>query len=253
MEKGTVDMQTSHLLERVFNTADGVFAVDEGQRIIFWNRGAEAILGYSPEEVVGKRCFELIQGIDEAGRASCAQSCSILCCARQGKLSTGQNLWVRAKNGAPHWLSVTHTFVDAGDNHFTVLVHIFRDVTAEVEAKRLMQRIAEQLSSYSPHQGAEGAGPGSDPALTEREKQVLGLLAQGDGTSAIARKLTISNTTARNHTQNLLAKLGVHTRLEAVAYAQRHRLVEPGLASQSPGKAFQMLGEHGGRNEPTFG
>jgi hypothetical protein len=36
MEKGTVDMQTSHLLEGVFNTADGVFAVDEGQRIILW-------------------------------------------------------------------------------------------------------------------------------------------------------------------------------------------------------------------------
>jgi PAS domain S-box-containing protein len=235
MEKGTVDMQTSHLLERVFNSGDGVFAVDEGQRIIFWNRGAEAILGYSPDEVVGKRCFELIQGIDEAGRVSCAQSCSILCCARQGKLSPGQNLRVRAKNGAAHWLSITHIFVGGINNHCTAPVHIFRDVTAEVEAKRMVrevvQRFAEQLSDYGPLQGAEGAGPAPDPALTERENQVLGLLAQGDGTSSIARKLTISTTTARNHIQNLLAKLGVHTRLEAVAYAQRHWLVEPGLAS----------------------
>ena len=232
-------MQTNHLLEGVFNTADGVFAVDEGQRIIFWNRGAESILGYSPDEVVGKRCFELIQGIDEAGRVNCAQSCSILCCARQGKLSPGQNLRVRAKNGAPRWLSITHTFVDARDNHFTALVHIFRDVTAEVEAKRMVrevvQRFAEQLSSYGPLQGPEGAGPAPDAALTEREKQVLGLLAQGDGTASIARKLTISNTTARNHIQNLLAKLGVHTRLEAVAYARHHRLGEPGASNPATG------------------
>jgi PAS domain S-box-containing protein len=250
-------MQTNHLLEGVFNTADGVFAVDEGQRIIFWNRGAEAILGYSPDEVVGKRCFELICGIDEAGRAGCAESCSIIYCAHQGKLSPGQNLRVRAKNGVSRWLSITHTFVDARDNHFAALVHIFRDVTAEVEAKRMVrevvQRFAEQLSSYGPLQGAEGAGPAPDAALTEREKQVLDLLAQGDGTTSIARKLTISNTTARNHIQNLLAKLGVHTRLEAVAYARGHRLADPELASQSLGKAFQSLGEHGGRNEPTPG
>lgn len=246
-------MLESHLLERVFNTGDGVFAVDEGQRIIFWNRGAEAILGYSSDEVLGKDCFELIQGIDEAGRVSCSQSCGILCCARRGKLSPGQNLRVRAKNGAPRWLSVTHTSVDARDNHITALVHIFRDVTAEVEAKRLVQRLAEQLSTYGPLQGAEGAGPAPDATLTEREKQVLGLLAQGDGTASIARKLTISNTTARNHIQNLLAKLGVHTRLEAVAYARRLRLVEPDLASQSLGKVLQTLGENGGRNEPTPG
>jgi PAS domain S-box-containing protein len=245
MEKGTMDMQANHLLERVFNTEDGVFAIDAGQRIIFWNRGAEAILGYSPDEVLGKGCFELIQGMDEAGRVSCAQGCSILSCARQGKLSSGQNLRIRAKNGAPRWLSITHTFVDAQDNHFTALVHIFRDVTAEVEAKRLVQSLAGQLSAYAPLQGAERAGPAPapDPALTEREKQVLGLLALGDGTASIARKLTISNTTARNHIQNLLAKLGVHTRLEAVACARRHRLVE----------AVQTLGEQGGRNKPTPG
>jgi DNA-binding NarL/FixJ family response regulator len=63
-------------------------------------------------------------------------------------------------------------------------------------------------------------------SLTPREREVLGLLAQGSSTSEIGRKLTISLNTARNHIQNILEKLGVHTRLEAVIYAIDHNLVE---------------------------
>ena len=51
-------MRTNDLLERLFRTGDGVFAVDEKQRIIFWNPGAEQVLGYESEEVMDKHCFE---------------------------------------------------------------------------------------------------------------------------------------------------------------------------------------------------
>jgi two-component system nitrate/nitrite response regulator NarL len=50
-------------------------------------------------------------------------------------------------------------------------------------------------------------------------------------TSAIARRLVISVTTVRNHTQNILTKLGVHSRVAAVAFA-----VRSGLVDQSPGQ-----------------
>ena len=73
-----IEMNTNNLLERVFKTGDGVFAVDDEQRIIFWNQGAEAILGYAPEEVMGKRCFLKIQGVDELGQVNCVQDCPII-------------------------------------------------------------------------------------------------------------------------------------------------------------------------------
>lgn len=232
-------MPNNSLLEGMFNTADGVFAVDEEQRIIFWNRGAEAVLGYSADEVADKHCFELFCGIDEAGRTGCTVGCGIIRSARQGKLCPGQNLRVRCKAGTALWLSVIHSLVGAGDDRCAALVHIFRDVTAEVEAKRLMTSIAEQISGYGHIQGTEGARPAQE-TLTEREKQVLGLLAVGDGTASIARKLTISNTTARNHIQNILAKLGVHTRLEAVAYARHQRRVEPTQDMPQRGRESQI-------------
>ncbi|HXF37569.1 MAG TPA: response regulator transcription factor [Actinomycetota bacterium] len=53
--------------------------------------------------------------------------------------------------------------------------------------------------------------------LTRREREVLRLMAGGAGTEAIARTLVISPQTARTHIQNILAKLQVHSRLEAAA------------------------------------
>jgi len=55
--------------------------------------------------------------------------------------------------------------------------------------------------------------------LTLREREVLRLLAEGLGTSEIARRLFVSSATARNHVQHILNKLNVHSRLEAVALA----------------------------------
>jgi two-component system nitrate/nitrite response regulator NarL len=61
--------------------------------------------------------------------------------------------------------------------------------------------------------------------LTARESEVLDGLARGASTSALAGALHVSPATARTHVHNVLAKLGVHTRLEAVAYAIQHQLV----------------------------
>lgn len=54
--------------------------------------------------------------------------------------------------------------------------------------------------------------------LTRREREVLALLAEGADNDAIAQALVISPQTARTHIQNVLSKLGVHSRLEAAAF-----------------------------------
>ena len=61
--------------------------------------------------------------------------------------------------------------------------------------------------------------------LTRREREVLGLLAAGSNSSEIARALVVSPNTVRTHVQSILAKLQVHSRLEAVAFATRHHLL----------------------------
>ena len=70
-----------------------------------------------------------------------------------------------------------------------------------------------------------GAGTRAGNHLTARELAVLARLVRGDSTDAIARELGIASDTARTHIQNLMAKLNVHSRVEAAAYAVRNGLV----------------------------
>ncbi|HYY08432.1 MAG TPA: response regulator transcription factor [Actinomycetota bacterium] len=62
--------------------------------------------------------------------------------------------------------------------------------------------------------------------LTRREREVLALLAQGADNEGIAQPLVISPETARTHVQNVLGKLGVHSRLEAAAFVIQNGLVD---------------------------
>jgi DNA-binding NarL/FixJ family response regulator len=74
---------------------------------------------------------------------------------------------------------------------------------------------------------------GSD--LTSREREVLQLLAEGLSNQAIAADLYVSVNTVRSHVQNVLTKLGAHSKLEAAAIAAREGLVE--LARRPPERA----------------
>lgn len=62
--------------------------------------------------------------------------------------------------------------------------------------------------------------------LTARERQALGLLADGASTAEVARRLGVAVNTARNHVQRVLEKLGARSKLEAVAIARREGLLD---------------------------
>jgi DNA-binding NarL/FixJ family response regulator len=64
------------------------------------------------------------------------------------------------------------------------------------------------------------------PRLTERELEVLRLVAKGLNNRDIARSLFISENTVKNHIRNILEKLQLHSRMEAVVYAVREKLLE---------------------------
>ncbi len=76
--------------------------------------------------------------------------------------------------------------------------------------------------------------PGS--TLTEREREVLALIAQGYTNKRIAETLYVSEKTARNHVSHILEKLGLARRSEAAVYAVEHRLFPPRSSQSRPEK-----------------
>ena len=97
------------------------------------------------------------------------------------------------------------------------------------EMLRTIRAVARGEALFGPEVAAQltrffNASPGpaltAFPNLTEREREVLGLLAQGLDNQAIARRLTISVKTVRNHLSNIFSKMQVADRVQAIIRAR---------------------------------
>jgi PAS domain S-box-containing protein len=205
-------------LDLLANTADGVVAVDAQGRIVLWNDAAEKILGYSPREVLGKACCEILKGLDASGNRLCHSGCHVLTMVKRGERVQHYDMEVATKNGRALWVNVSIVVIPGSRQGLEVTVHLFRDVT-------YLHRLQELILEKEDLAPAPASNNGAAPELTKRERQILQLVAGGLRTDAISDKLCISPATVRNHVQNILAKLDVHSRLEAVALALKHHLV----------------------------
>jgi PAS domain S-box-containing protein len=213
----------------VARAGDGVCVTGSDGRIVAWNRAAERILGHSARDAIGRPCCEVFGGRDDHGNRLCHPGCHVMTLLKLQEPVQHFDMLAQAKGGQTVWLDVSvlalptsRTNGNGGGtngqaNGFMVL-HVFHDVTA---TKELLSVVRERFAA--PPGTDEVAGGAA--SLTRRELEVLRLVAQGGNTKAVAAKLHVSPATIRNHVQNILGKLGAHSRLEAVAYATRHRLL----------------------------
>lgn len=218
-----------NLFQALANTADGAFVVNEDQSILYWNEAAQDLLGYTAAKVVGQACYETLRSCDEKGQPLCCCHCPVITAALDGQMVATYDVAAQTQSGEMRWINISIlTIFPQGDDSGPLIVHLFRDATQKKQNEQFIRRLFDspESSLASPPLIRSVPSTGSlAELLTEREREVLSLLAHGLSTRAIARSLSISSATVRNHVQNILNKLHVHSRLEAVTYALDHNLV----------------------------
>ncbi len=210
-------------LELIAESKLPAYGMDRNDRIVSWNDGAERILGWRPEEVLGKACFDVLAGRDVFGNVYCAHDCGVVKTAAEGEDPRPFLLDVRKKGAGTVKIVVRTVALPETGPRFSCLMHF---IEAEGEsAEPILKALRESVKD-----GADARHGGPVPApepqisvspLTAREREIVLLLSNGYAALNIAAKLNLSHATVRNHIQNVLRKLDVHSQVEAVALSFR--------------------------------
>ncbi len=179
------------------------------------------LLGHDTSNVVGEPCYQVLCGTDVFGNRFCNPCCPVINMARIQAAIRRFEMHVSHVNRRPMCTEVAILSVGPWNLAGATIVHILRPVGRNSDS----HNGTEPAGGRAPFRSSgDGDGDGAD-VLTSRERQLLALFAQGCGSRTIAERLDLSVLTVRNHGQNILRKLKVHNRVEAVALAQRARLI----------------------------
>jgi two-component system NarL family response regulator len=224
-------------------TADSGRAAGDPVRVVLvddqelFRRGLTMLLGVEEDiEVVG----EAGDGISAVELVAATAPDVVLLDVRMPKRS-GLQACIRIKEHVPSAKIVMLTVSDEeGDLYEAVKNgasgYLLKDSSID-EVAQAIRVVAEGQSLISPSMAAklidefkEMSRSDRDqvptPRLTERELEVLRLVAKGLNNREAAKELYISENTVKNHVRNILEKLQLHSRMEAVMYAVREKLLD---------------------------
>jgi DNA-binding NarL/FixJ family response regulator len=195
-------------------------------------RGLRLVLDAEPDLVVVAEAGDGVAAVEAAIRTACDLAVLDVSMPRMGGLQAARELAVRRPAMRVLMLSMHRDeqfFLEAlrvGAAGYVVKSAADRDLIA---ACRAVMRGETFLYSDAKHLLLRYAKPEEllERQLSDRESEVLALIAEGHTTQEIAQILVISPRTVDRHRENLLAKLNLRNRVELARYAIRHRLIEP--------------------------
>jgi PAS domain S-box-containing protein len=220
-------MLESDLFALLEQTADAAYTVTEDGEICSWNGSAERLFGYAASDVLGRNVDAVFDARDDLGTQALAGGLEAAT-RRWDGTSTGIaafDLEVRTRPGSRIWVNVSTIVFDNTRTGRRLFVRLAHDITQRRHKEQLLDRLTEVArqvvaltSDVSDHAPVE--------TLSDQERRILKLFADGNNPATIARKLRISAQTLRNHLHRINRKLRTHNRLEAVTHAQRRGLID---------------------------
>lgn len=220
-------MRLGEIVQIVDGTSDPAFAVDGFGEIAAWNQTAAEIFGISSAEAVGRPCHEVICGMDDDG-IICSSKCVLHQPTNKDRLMRDFDLRIETPAGRK-WFNVSLIFVYSATADRPYTIHIMRSVDMYKRLEVLLRDFVVSETNISREEAIALVSStrtlARETSLTEREIQILKLVAKGGTSLTIADKLKISPTTVDNHLQHILRKLNAHSRLEAVLRAEHAGLL----------------------------
>jgi DNA-binding NarL/FixJ family response regulator len=206
-----------------------------------FRRGLEMVLAEEPDiELVG----EASDGAEAVERAGEALPDVVLMDIRMPK-SSGIEACRTMKEVSPSAKIVMLTISDEEEDLFEAIRagasgYLLKDIPYDEVADvvravyggqslinpSMAAKLLTEFAALAKRDGEERPQQVPAPRLTEREMEVLRLMARGMNNRDIAKDLFISENTVKNHVRNILEKLQIHSRMEAVMVAVREKLIE---------------------------
>ena len=219
-------MKPDALFTLLASTQLGAYALSIDQTILYWNGSAQRILGHKVEQVLGRRCYEIVAGtVPGSLTPACKSGCPSLHCVRDGIIPGSVDVSMLCASGERKMVSLTPMVVAGVLGDAPILVHLFDDVAPTESAGRDIESVSDALcrggAEIVSNRTKEQSVPAFDPKLTARELEVLRLVSLGWDTQRIADDLDISYHTARNHIRHFRQKLNAGTKMDAVLAAIR--------------------------------
>jgi DNA-binding CsgD family transcriptional regulator len=241
---GAASQHDNELVLDVLRLSEPAFAVNGAQQIVAWNDGAERLLGLRADEVIGKRCYEALAMTHGSLCVECSNRCGpatpathtaeMISPASARQILAAAKALIAASHSDHKRVNVTTLAARTRSGQLR-LVHLLHDAHAARDAAPVDGAaphpaplpLAPQARTIAPlaDAGESGSKQRRPALLTQRELEVLRLLGAGHSTDDIARELSITRVTARNHVNKVLDKLGVNSRLQAVVIASQLQLI----------------------------
>jgi DNA-binding CsgD family transcriptional regulator len=172
-------------------------------------------------------CGEIIKGEDECGLV-CSADCSVQQAVRKHHPVGNFDLHVETPSGR-QWCNVSVLIAEEAASTIPYSIHVIRQIDVQKRLELLVRDFVVTGTGLPAEQAltliSSTRAAARETELSNRELDVLRLLAKGATTATLARQLHISRTTVNNHIQHILKKLNVHTRLEAIRRAEHAGLI----------------------------
>ena len=174
--------------------------------ITHMNERAEELIGQPVAHCVGHPCYLIVSGRTPEGGPMCMPQCRVRRLSGASEAMAPIPMKLPLPGGELR--DVTLVVIPSSDDQ---VVHCIVSEARQMKLRGFIDRVAQR----SPHETAPEEI--HHDLLTSREKEILSLLAQDVSQLEISERLNLSYATVRNHVQHILAKLGVHSILEAIA------------------------------------